>query len=94
MTPTTDADTRPTASQLAYLKSLATRMGQTFEWPQTRAQASREIRRLKSLPAADHLPGDFDLDAERAAREANADVPMQDFEVTGFGSIASWSRRS
>ncbi|MGZ6575495.1 MAG: hypothetical protein ACXVFQ_21065 [Solirubrobacteraceae bacterium] len=94
MTPTTDADTGPTASQLANLKSLATRTGQTFEWPQTRAQASREIRRLKSLPAADDLPGGFDLDAERAAREANADVPIQDFEIAGFGSTASWSRRS
>ena len=56
MTPTADADARPTASQLAYLKSLATRTGQSFQWPQTRAQASRQIRRLKSLPAADDFP--------------------------------------
>ena len=94
MTPTADANTRPTGNQLAYLKSLATRTGQTFAWPQTRAQASREIRRLKSLPATEERPGDFDLDAERAAREANADVPIQDFEIAGFGSTASWSRRS
>jgi Protein of unknown function (DUF3072) len=94
MTPTTDDDTRPTGRQLAYLKSLATRTRQTFAWPQTRAQASREIRRLKSLSAANDLPRDFDPDAEQAAREANADVPIQAFEIAGFGSTATWSQRS
>ena len=94
MTPTIDVDKRPTAKQIAYLKSLATRTGQTFAWPQSRTQASREIRRLKSLPAADDLAGDFDLDAERAARDANADVPIQAFEIDGFGSNSTWSQRS
>lgn len=94
MTPTADANQQPSTKQLAYLKALATRTGQTFAWPQTRAQASREIRRLKSLAAAHDLPTAFDLDAERAAREANADVPIQDFEISGFGSNATWSQRS
>jgi hypothetical protein len=94
MTPTIDVDRRPTAKQIAYLKSLATRAGQTFSRPQTRSQASREIRRLKSLPAVHDLPGDFDLDAERAVRDANADVPIQAFEISGFGSNATWSQRS
>jgi hypothetical protein len=94
MTPTTDVDKCPTRKQLAYLKSLATRTGQTFAWPPTRAQASREIRRLKSLSPAPDLPAGFDLDAERAAREANADVPIQAFEIAGFGSTATWSQRS
>jgi hypothetical protein len=93
MTPTADVNDRPTGKQLAYLKALAARSGQSFAWPQTRAQASREIRRLRSLPAAHDLPNDFDLDIERAAREANADVPIQAFEVAGFGS-ATWSQRS
>ena len=94
MTPTTDVDERPTARQLAYLKSLATRTGQTFAWPQTRVNASREIRRLKSLPAAHDFPSDFLLGPERAAREANADVPIQAFEIAGFGSNCTWSQRS
>jgi len=38
---------RPTGRQLAYLRSLAIRAGQTFTYPQTRRQASREIHRLK-----------------------------------------------
>jgi Protein of unknown function (DUF3072) len=91
MTPTTDVDKRPTGRQLAYLKSLATRTGQTFPWPQTRAQASREIRRLKSLPAAHDLPNDFDLDVERAAREANGDISIQAFEIAGYGTNCRWS---
>jgi hypothetical protein len=94
MTPTPDVDRRATPKQLAYLKSLATRTGQTFAWPPTRAQASREIRRLKSLPAAHDPPTGFDLDAERGAREANADVPIQAFEIAGFGSNCTWNRRS
>ena len=43
-----DDDDRPTRKQLAYLRSLANRAGQTFAYPRTAAQASREIRRLKS----------------------------------------------
>jgi hypothetical protein len=53
--------------------------------------ASREIRRLKSLPPSDTLPAEFDLDAESAAREANADVPITAFEIAGYGSNCRWS---
>jgi hypothetical protein len=94
MTPTADGGDRPTSRQLAYLKSLATRTGQSFAWPRTRSQASREIRRLKELPPADALPSEFDLEAEQAAREANGDVPVEALEIVGFGSTATWSQRS
>jgi hypothetical protein len=86
MTPTGNTGERPTRRQLSYLKSLATRTGHTFVWPKTRSEASREIGRLKALPPADDLPAELDVEAERAAREANSDVPVQDFEVAGFGS--------
>jgi hypothetical protein len=88
-----DGSDRPTGRQLAYLKSLATRTGQSFTWPQSRSQASREIRRLKALPPADPLPTGSDLEAEQAAREANGDVPIEAFEIAGFGSNATWSQR-
>ena len=32
---------KPTTRQLSYLRSLATRTGQTFTYPKTRQQASR-----------------------------------------------------
>ena len=41
----------PTAKQLAYLRALAERAGQTFATPRTSQDASAEIRRLKAAPA-------------------------------------------
>jgi hypothetical protein len=46
---------------------------------------------LKSLPAAHDLPNDFDLDVERAAREANGDISIQAFEIAGYGTNCRWS---
>ena len=40
--------TRPTARQLAYLKALAQRTGQTFAYPRTVREASAEIARLRA----------------------------------------------
>ena len=37
----------PSARQLNYLKALAGRTGQTFTYPSTSSDASREIRRLQ-----------------------------------------------
>ena len=47
MTSTPKLVDRPTRRQLAYLRSLATRTGQTFAYPRTRREASREIQRLE-----------------------------------------------
>jgi hypothetical protein len=90
MTPTGVTSAPPTARQLAYLKSLAAGAGQSFAWPPTRSQASREIRRLKTLPPSDARPTEFDVDAERAAREANGDVPIEASEIAGYGSNCRW----
>lgn len=43
-----DSDGRPSAKQLAYLRALADRTGQTFTYPRTARQASAEIRRLQT----------------------------------------------
>ena len=45
------ADEAPTPAQLRYLRGLAAATGTTFSPPRTSAQASREIARLKALPA-------------------------------------------
>jgi hypothetical protein len=45
---------RPTARQLAYLKSLAERTGQTFTYPTNSREASREIARLKQTRPSTH----------------------------------------
>jgi hypothetical protein len=87
----------PTARQLNYLRALAHRSGQTFAWPNTSRQASREIQRLKltqSSTRQEHAIEGVDLASEQAAREANCDVPITTNEVTGYGSTATWSHRS
>jgi hypothetical protein len=45
----------PTSKQLAYLRALAERTGQTFAMPRTRQDASAEIRTLKATPAESRL---------------------------------------
>ncbi|HTX45269.1 MAG TPA: hypothetical protein VMD48_03280 [Solirubrobacteraceae bacterium] len=90
-------DDRPSRKQLAYLRALAMRTGQTFAYPATSAAASREIRRLKALAPSDRVEREIerhDWAAEAAAREVNCDVPITSSELTGFGAQCSWSRRS
>ena len=69
--------TKPTARQLSYLRSLAQRTGQTFTYPHTAAEASREITRLKQT-----RPSSL---AEDYAARVRAD------EIDGYGSSATWA---
>ncbi len=83
----------PTFKQLRYLRTLASRAGQTFATPRTRAQASVEIRRLKAVRATGFTFAE--LQTEQAAREAHGDVAIiQPWEIAGHGSTATWSQRS
>jgi hypothetical protein len=84
---------RPTPKQLAYLRVLANRTGQTFAYPRTAAQASREIRRLKNTPASSRT----EVRIERkqiadaiAAGPADSTAVRVD-EITGHGSSATWA---
>ncbi len=89
---------KPTAKQLAYLRVLADRTGQTFAYPRTQAQASREIRRLKTVQPSSREERAIeraDLASENAARAVNRDVPVDlDAETRGYGSTATWSQQS
>jgi len=87
----------PSARQLNYLKALANRTGQTFTYPTTSSDASREIQRLKTVRPSSRVEREImrhDLAAEQAAREASSDVPINRSEVEGYGSTATWSQRS
>ncbi len=92
MNPTHNDGDRPTAKQLTYLRALATRAGQTFTPPRTRRQASREIRRLKTIQTTGFTFAE--LEGEQAPRQANDDVAVHPFEVSGYGASATWSQRS
>lgn len=86
-------DLPPTTKQLRYLRTLAGRAGQTFSTPQTRLQASAEIRRLKTVRTTGFTFAE--LQAEQAAREAHGDASIvKPWEIEGYGSTAGWSQRS
>ena len=84
---------KPTAKQLAYLRALAHRTGQTFTPPATRADASREIRRLReATPSSRQELGE----ERRAIRDAlsvggGARAAVREEEITGYGSSCEWA---
>jgi hypothetical protein len=89
MTPTNNGERRPSPKQLAYLRSLAYRAGQTFTYPHTAQQASREIRRLKSAQPSTQAERALERLDDGAAREDA--VAIRGFETVGYGSNCRWS---
>jgi hypothetical protein len=95
MTNSQPQSSKPTPKQLRYLEDLAKKAGETFAYPLTRAQASAEIRRLKSrapLSAAERRREAFE------ARRGLGGIPGDDasyrrIEVDGYGSTAHWRLR-
>jgi hypothetical protein len=86
----------PTARQLAYLRALAERAGQTFATPRTSRDASAEIRRLRAVPAESQLERRIERGeiAEAISTGPQDGVRVTRNEVTGYGSSATWRRRS
>jgi hypothetical protein len=86
----------PTPKQLAYLKALTERTGQTFAVPRTSQEASAEIRRLRAVPAESQLERRIEHDeiAEAISTGAQDGVRVTPNEVTGYGSSATWRQRS
>ena len=86
---------RPTARQLAYLRSLANRAGQTFTYPRTRGQASREIQRLKQAQPSSRIERQIE---RKDIADAIANGPQDAARVTDRESRlrinATWKERS
>lgn len=85
------AHDQPSQRQLRYLRQLADQTGTSFSPPSTRAQASREIERLRQRPRsaaaerrAERKNVIRDLDEQQPASSVRAD------EITGYGSNATW----
>ncbi len=83
----------PTRKQLACLRALAERTGQTFAMPRTNRNASVEIRRLKAAPAESRLERKIERDeiADAIATGSQDRVRVTRNEVTGYGSNCRWS---
>jgi hypothetical protein len=96
MTSTPKRVDRPTRRQLAYLRSLATRTGQTFAYPRTRREAGREIQRLRQVQASTRTERSIERKdiADAIARGPEDAARVRLGEVAGFGSTATWKDRS
>ena len=81
--------------QLSYLKSLADRCGQTFTYPHTAAEASREIQRLKLAKASSRTERYLERKAiadQIATGPAHDDSRVRANEISGHGSSATWTQ--
>ena len=84
----------PTAEQLRYLRTLAAERGQSFTNPTTKAQASVEIRRLKTQPRQSRLERHFEQH-ELAHIETPRDATrVRESEIAGYGAHAHWTHRA
>ena len=85
---------RPTSRQLTYLKTLANQRGVSFAYPQTSAQASQEINRLKRLRPnsyADRRRERKEIADAIQAGPADAAARVRSYEIDGYGSSARWA---
>jgi hypothetical protein len=86
------ADTKPTPKQLRELRRLAHATGTSFSPPRSRAEASREISRLRRRPASSRI--EVRLERDEVASELHggtlASAPRDD-EIVGYGSSARWA---
>lgn len=83
---------KPSAKQLRYIRNLAHSAGETFIYPQTRAQASAEIGRLKGRRRT--APADRRRESSELSRSFAAGPPdaaaVRPAEISGYGSSATW----
>lgn len=83
---------KPTLKQERFIRDLWAKLGETGTLPETRAQASAEIRRLKGrrrLSRAERSREAFE--ARRGAGERYGDAAaVRPDEISGYGSTATW----
>jgi hypothetical protein len=86
---------KPSAKQLAYLRSLAARTATTFTYPATSAQASAQIKRLQARPPSS--TGDARRQRQGVQRDLQERpddaTAIREREVRGYGSSARWAHR-
>jgi hypothetical protein len=87
----TEKTNPPSAKQLRYLRNLAETRGESFAYPQSAAQASAEIERLKSRRPNSTLERRFErLAVSREIAEIGDAAQVRDSEISGYGSSAHW----
>ena len=79
----------PSPKQQRYLRLLAEQTGTSFTPPRTKAEASREIERLKKLGASPRHERAEDRKAV-AKTQRGGEGRVRPSEVSGYGSYARW----
>lgn len=83
---------RPTIRQLRFLRALADRTGTTFTPPATKAQASREIERLKRRTSLTRTEQRVEQSRLHEARDRMQPAStVKPHEITGHGSKTKWA---
>lgn len=83
---------KPSRKQLGYLRILAEACGETFSPPATKADASREIRRLKTRRPRSSFERQRENQLEMQVRSLPGDgARVRAEEISGYGSTAAWS---
>ena len=84
---------RPSAKQLAYLRALAIRAGQSFTYPATARRASSEIQRLKAATPSSRAERVVERKqiADAIATGPADSARVRDAEIAGWGSNCRWS---
>src|SRR5918995_3511670 len=88
------AGTPPTPRQQRYLRQLALVRGVSFVPPQTRLEASRLIDQLKRRPPEPRSDRRREIRSVRddLARDRGDGARVREFEISGYGSSATWKR--
>jgi hypothetical protein len=84
---------KPPNRQLNCLRALASRAGQTFTYPTTSAEASAEIKRLKSTTPSSRVEVRIERKqiAHQIADGPNDAARFRHTEITGYGPSATWT---
>jgi hypothetical protein len=81
----------PSKKELRFLKRLAMQRGESFAYPQTAAEASAEIDRLKHRRASSYTERRIEREqVSRDLSERGGDAAVRDSEIVGYGSSARW----
>jgi hypothetical protein len=84
----------PTAKQLRLLRRLVLERGESFATPNTRAQASREIGRLKARRRSTPTERAVERkEVSRALADSGDAAQVRGDEITGYGASATWRGR-
>lgn len=85
---------KPTSKQLRWLRILAQHKGETFATPRTRAEASREIARLRSRRSSPRVERAQERDdISWGLAESGPASAVRADEIAGYGASAHWRGR-